>query len=343
MTKQSKINTSFLDFISDKYSSDFIVEEANQSDKLEFIPTGSIALDFATGIGGIPVGRFSELDGPESVGKSTVALSIASNCIKQGGKVLYIDVENTMDYNYIRALVNADFSLDNILLVQPDTAEQAFEIAEKGIYSKEFRLIVFDSIGGLAPQKEKEDEFTDANVALIPRLLSKFLRRNSFVVRTNNVAFLFLNQVRDNIGSYTHGYVLPGGHALKHFSSLMVSMSKGEQIKFGDEIVGVVSKFTVKKNKLAPPFRSFFIPIIFGKGVDSIRDLVDFSVTLGILQRAGAFIKYNNETIGRGTANTIEYLEQHPDVYNAVYKDVMNLSNTKEEIIADIEEEESDG
>lgn len=338
MSKQSKVDTSFLDFISDKYSSDFVVKEINQKDKLEFIPTGSLALDFATGIGGIPVGRFSELDGPESVGKSTVALSIASNCIKQGGKVLYIDVENTMDYNYIRALVEEDFSLDNILLVQPDTAEQAFEIAERGIQSKEFRLIIFDSIGGLAPQKEKEDEFTDANVALIPRLLSKFLRRASFIVRTNNVAFLFLNQVRDNIGSYTHGYVLPGGHALKHFSSLMISMSKGEQIKFGDEIVGVVSKFTVKKNKLAPPFRSFFIPIIFGKGVDSMRDLVDFSITMGVLQKAGAFIKYKDSVIGRGLVNTVEYLEEHTEVAQEIYSDVMKLANEKEEAILDDED-----
>ncbi len=324
MPKQVKQDVSFLDYIVDKYGSNFIVEDSVE--KLDFIPTGSPSLDFSIGIGGIPVGRFSEIDGPESVGKSTLALSIANNCIKQGNKVLYVDVENTMDYNYIRSLIDADFTIDNILLVRPDTAEQAFEISEKGILSNEFKLIIFDSIGGLAPQKEKEDEFTDANVALVSRLLSKFLRRTSFAVRANNVAFLFLNQVRDNIGSYTHGYTLPGGHALKHFCSLMISMTKGEQIKFGDEIVGTISKFSIKKNKVAPPFRSFFIPIMFGKGVDTYRDLVEFGITMGILQKGGAYIKYQDETIGKGMVNTIENLSNDENLTNKILSDLRNLA-----------------
>jgi recombination protein RecA len=244
-----------------------------------------------------------------------------------------------MSYDYIRALVDQDFSLDNILLVQPETAEQAFEIAEQGIQSKEFELIIFDSIGGLAPQKEKEDEFTDANVALVPRLLSKFLLRTAFNVRNNNVAFLFLNQVRDNIGSYMKSYTLPGGHALKHFCSIMVSMSKGEQIKFGDEIVGITSKFTVKKNKLAPPFRSFYLSIFFGKGIDTTRDLVEFGITMGILQKGGPYIKYKDEVLGKGTTNTIEYLNAHPEITEAIKHDLLALSNTNLEEMKDIEEE----
>jgi recombination protein RecA len=340
MPKQSKQKISFLDYIVDKYGSDFVVSDECQILKLDSIPTGSIALDFSLGVGGIPQGRFSELDGPESVGKSTLALSIASNCIRQGGKVLYIDVENTMSYDYIRALVDQDFSLDNILLVQPETAEEAFEIAERGIQSKEFRLIIFDSIGGLAPQKEKEDEFTDANVALVPRLLSKFLRRTAFDVRNNNVAFLFLNQVRDNIGSYVRSYTLPGGHALKHFCSIMVSMSKGEQIKFGDDIVGITSKFTVKKNKLAPPFRSFFLSIFFGKGIDTVRDLVDFGITMGVLQKGGPYIKYKDEVIGKGTVNAVEYLGEHKEIFEAVKNELMALSSTKVENVIEDDEEE---
>ncbi len=324
MSKQSKQDVSFLDYIVDKYGSNFIVEDVVE--KVDHIPTGSPSLDFSIGIGGIPVGRYSEIDGPESVGKSTLALSIANECIKRGDKVLYVDVENTMDYNYIRSLVDAEFSIDNILLVRPDTAEQAFEIAEKGVQSNEFKLIIFDSIGGLAPQKEKEDEFTDANVALISRLLSKFLRRNAFTIRTNNVAFLFLNQVRDNIGSYTHGYTLPGGHALKHFCSLMVSMTKSEQIKFGDEIVGSISKFSIKKNKVAPPFRSFFIPIMFGKGVDTYRDLVEFGITMGILQKGGAYIKYKDMTLGKGMANVIEFLSTNKDISDQILADLHNMA-----------------
>lgn len=328
MSKQNKQDLSFLDYIVDKYGSDFVVSEKPK--EVETISTGSVSLDFSLGVRGIPLGRITEIDGPESVGKSTLALGIASNFIKHGHKVLYVDAENTMSYDYINALIESQLSSRDIILVQPKTAEQAFEISEKGIQSNEFKLIIFDSIGGLAPQKEQEDAFTDANVALIPRLLSKFLRRNSFDIRNNNVAFLFLNQIRDNIGSYVKSYTLPGGHALKHFCSIMISLSKGEQIKFGDEVVGVISRFTVKKNKLAPPFRSFYLPIIFGKGIDTYRDLVEFGVTMGVLQKGGAYIKYKDETIGRGVANTIEYFQNNPDKAQSVINDLFRIAEHKD-------------
>jgi recombination protein RecA len=264
----------------------------------EGISTDSISLDASIGVGGIPRSKFTEIYGPEGVAKTTIALHTARNALLKGYKVLYIDVENLLDITYAHAIIggeNKDF-----VVMQPDMAEDAFDIAEQGIESGNFQLIIFDSIGGLAPKKEKEDEFEDANVALVPRLMSKFIRRNETSVRVNNVAFLFINQVRDNVGSYTQGYSTPGGHALKHIATVIIQLNKGTPIKIGDDQIGAMVSFTTKKNKLAPPFRSFTIPIIYGKGIDRIRDLVMFGESVGILSKAGPYIKYGDQNLGRG-------------------------------------------
>jgi len=269
-------------------------------------------------------------------GKTTLALSIAKNAIKGGDNVFYIDVENMLDHSYAERLTE-DKNLDHMTIAQPNTAEDAFIIAEKGILSKEFGLILFDSIGALAPNKEKKDEFDDANVALVPRLLAKFLRRNAFAIRTNNVAFVFLNQVRDQIGSYVQGYNTPGGHAIKHFASIIIFLSKGKEIKQGENTVGQLIKFVVKKNKLAPPFRSYVMPLFFGVGIDFYRDFITFSEMVGIILRAGAYYKFGDIVLGQGMVKSIEFLKEHQEVLDKIKEVVYNITN---KYVKEIVEEE---
>ena len=305
--------------------------------ELEVIPTGSLSLDVSTGIGGIPKGKITELFGPEGVGKTTLALEIARNAIENGEKVLYIDVENMIDYDYA-SHISRDEKFDSLIIVQPDTAEDSFMVAEAGINSEEFSLIIFDSIGGLAPLKEKEDDFGDANVALVPRLLSKFLRRTSYAIRTKNIAFLFLNQVRDKIGSYVQGYETPGGHALKHYSSLIIALSKGREIRAGDKKIGMFTKFVIKKNKLASPFRSHVIPFIFGEGVDRLKDFLTFAEMIGAVQKAGSYYKFEGENIGQGLLKSMEELDGNKELLDKIMKVVYTATSKYTKEIDDGEE-----
>jgi recombination protein RecA len=329
----------FLDNIKDKYGEEIIV--ATEPEKVEAIPTGAVSLDASIGIGGIPRGKITEIFGAESSGKTTLALSICKNAVNQDLKVLYIDVENMIDYSYAYTLVGQKLDPEHFIILQPDTAEDAFSMAEDGIDSGQFGLVVFDSIGALAPKKEKEDEFADANVALVPRLMSKFLRRNAFKIRTNNIAFLFINQVRDTIGSYMQTYSMPGGHALKHYCSVIMMLSKGIDIKAGNEVIGINTKFSIKKNKLAPPFRTFIIPIIFGKGVDTSRDLLSFAEMLGIVTKAGAYYKFEDANLGRGLLDSCVFVESNPLVLDKIVKKVYdNINKYDKEISVDEDEVE---
>jgi recombination protein RecA len=261
---------------------DMFVEETSETEEIpkEIISTGAISLDISIGIGGIPKSKICTIFGAYASGKTTLALSIAKKFIEHKDKVLYIDVENMTDFEYIQQVSGKGITSKDIVLVQPDTGEDAFKTAEMGINSKEFGLIIFDSVGAIAPKKEKEDEFEDVNVAVTARLLTKFLRRNAYNIRVNNIAFIFINQVRDSIGSYMGGYEMPGGEALKHYASLIIFMGKGQTIKQGKEDIGIMTKFVIKKNKLAAPYRTANLPIIFGKGVDYYRDLLDFGKLL---------------------------------------------------------------
>jgi len=312
---------------------------AIQDRKLLVIPTGSLALDVSTGVGGIPRGKITELYGAEGTGKTTMALEIARNNMELGGKALYIDVENMLDYPYAcRLSHDPDFVSNSV--VQPNTAEDAFMIAESGINSGNFSLIIFDSVGALAPKKEKDDDFEDFNVALVPRLMSKFLRRASYGIRENDVAFLFLNQVRDKIGGYVQGYNTPGGHALKHFTSLIISLGKGREIRSGEDTIGAFSKFVIKKNKLAPPFRSYTIPFTFGEGIDRYKDFVTFAEVAGALQKSGSFYKFDDETIAQGTKKTIEALKENPELLDKIRERVYNVTSKYTRELEDVSEEE---
>jgi len=307
----------------DKFIEELIEEfgdgvHSSKTEKLEVIPTGSLSLDVSMGIGGIPRGRFTEIYGPDSAGKTTLALSIARSAIKQGLKVLFVDVENLTDYEAVEGLLGETLPDDKLYIVHPETAEDAFVIAEKGIDSGEFELIIFDSVGALAPKKVKDDDFADANVAIVPRLLTKFLIRNHYSIRMKKIAFLFINQVRDTIGAYVSMYSTPGGHAIKHLASIIIAMSKGQEIKQADETIGLNIKFVIKKNKLAAPFRGFTIPIIFGKGIDSLRDFVLFSEMLGALSKKGAYYVFDGTNLGQGVVKSMAYLGEHPDVLEKI-------------------------
>jgi recombination protein RecA len=338
-------DNSFMGMIEQEFGDlveDLLVVE--DKSKLDVISTDTPSLDISLGIGGIPKGRITHIDGPESSGKTTLALSIAKNAIQSGDKVLYIDMENQLDYNYARAVIGKNiFTEDNIKIFQPEDSEHAFEIAEIGINSNEFGLIVFDSIGSIVTKKEKEDDFGDVQVSSVSRDVTKFLKRNMFNIRKNNIAFVFLNQVRDNVGSYTHGYSIPGGHALKHFSSIMISLTKGQQITTGKTVVGSISKYTIKKNKLAPPFRSYILPIIFGKGIDSIKDLIHFSETIGILKKRGPYYVFGETNLAQGFNKMYELLQEKPDLYKEIYTSGLNaINNTNDIHIDNIELEEID-
>lgn len=302
----------FIETLIDRLGEELIVKD---TEKVSIISTGSLSLDSSIGIGGIPRGRITEISGPEGSGKTTLALSIARIAVKSGLKVLYVDAENMINYETVFDLLGEELDREKFIILQPESAEQNMTACEIGIRSGEFGLIVLDSVGALSTEAEKKKDLTEPTVAGVSKLLSVWLRRNAVLIGRNKVAFLFINQVRDNIGSYTHGYFTGGGHALKHFASVRISLTKGEEIKQGTESVGINVKFTVKKNKLAPPFRSFIIPLYFGKGIDSIRDMISFATMLGVLKKKGSYLVFENETLGQGVSKTADTLRNSPDLF----------------------------
>jgi recombination protein RecA len=323
----AKVKT-FHDLMQDKFGDAYdkvFIEQDNEEEKIDVISTGSLSLNASIGIGGIPRRRFTVIDGVESSGKTTLAFSIVREFIKTGGKALYVDVENQMSYPYIESLIGVENIEEGLTLAKPETSDDAFNICEAAINSKEFGLIILDSVAALSPPEEKKKEFEDANMAIIPRDLAKFFRRNSYNIRLNNIAFVFINQVRDLIGSYVKAYSTPGGHALKHYASVIISLSKGQEIKAGEESIGINTKFVVKKNKLAPPFRSFTIPIIFGKGIDTLRDTVSFAEQLGVIQRGGAWYRFGEQTLGKGMLDTIQYLTENKFMLDKINEACYNI------------------
>jgi len=312
----------FFELMEDEYE-EFLVKYED-TDEVDVVSTGSLALDVSLGIGGIPKARFSTIWGRESSGKTTIALSIARQVFLMGGKTLFIDVENCLDYSYATALVG-EISPENLTIVQPETAEQALEIGEAGIASGYFDLIILDSVGALAPSKVKKGDLGDAHVALVARLIGQFIARSASMLRRNNVAFVFINQVRAKISRFVAGLDFPGGHALKHEASVEIFLRKAEDIKVGDEVQGILTQFTVKKNKLAPPFRTNYIPLTFGKGIDQGRDAVLFATLLGVISKSGAFYKFEGENIGHGILKASKTLEENPELLDKIREMCYNI------------------
>lgn len=331
---------SFLDAIVEKFG-DSVLSNV-RGDNIEAMTSGSLSLDASIGIGGFPKRRFTYIYGSEGTGKTTLALTTSLKEIKNGGKVLYIDAENMLSFATIEQMLSATVDKSKFILLQPETAEQAFMIIEKAITSGEFTLIILDTIAALEPQEEKEKEFNENTMMAIPRLLGRFFRRNAPDVKNSNVAVILLNQIRDDTKSYMGGFKSTGGHSLLHWSSVIIALTKGTEIKQGEDKIGINSRFVIKKNKMGPPFRSFEIPIIFGKGVDYYTDAVTFCETLGILKKAGAFYKFEGETIGQGRNNTAQFLKDNPETLARLEEMLYNTLNKESSKAVLVEESEEE-
>ncbi len=278
---------------------------------VEVIPSGSLALDLALGVGGIPRGRISEIFGPEGSGKTTLAQHIIAEAQKQGGKAAYIDVEHALDPSYAKA---CGIDLDEMLISQPDTGEQALDITEALVRSNAVDVIVIDSVAALVPRVEIEGEMGDTHVALQARLMSQALRKLVGAIGKSGTAVVFINQLREKIGIvFGNPEVTPGGRALKFYSSVRIDLTRLETLKQGNVAVGSHIRAKVVKNKVAPPFRSGEFDIIFGRGISREGNLIDMGIDLGLIKKAGAFFSYGEIRLGQGRENARQYLIENPE------------------------------
>ena len=291
---------------------------------VDVIPTGSMTLDMALGIGGVPRGRIVEIYGPESSGKTTVALHVAAQAQKLGGEVAFIDVEHALDPVYAKAL---GVDIDNLLVSQPDSGEQALEIAEALVRSGAIDCIVLDSVAAMVTKAEIEGDMGDTHVGLLARLMSQAMRKLTSVISKSNCVAIFINQVREKIGVvYGNPETTPGGRALKFYSSVRIEVRKGEPIKNGAEIIGARTKCKVVKNKVAPPFKECEFDMMFGQGIDRVGEVCDLAVDLDIIKKSGAWFSYNGQKIGQGCENAKEYLRSNPDIMKEIEEKVKENS-----------------
>ena len=287
---------------------------------VDVIPSGSLTLDKALGIGGYPKGRIIEIYGPESSGKTTLTLHAIAQSQKQGGKAAFIDAEHAIDPVYAK---NLGVDIDELILSQPDSGEQALEIAEMLVRSGVIDLIVIDSVAALVPQVELDGEMGDAAVGLQARLMSKALRKLSGVMNKTNCTVIFINQLREKIGvMYGNPETTTGGRALKFYSSVRVEIRRSEQIKQNGEIIGNKANIKVVKNKVAPPFKTTQVDIIYGKGISRDGEILDLAVEGDIVEKSGAWYAYNGEKIGQGRENAKNFLIEHPAIFEEVEEKV---------------------
>lgn len=284
-------------------------------------PSGSIGLDIALGIGGYPKGRIIEVYGPESSGKTTLALHAIAEVQRNGGFVAFIDAEHALDPKYARAL---GVDVDNLILSQPDTGEQALEIAEALIRSGSVDTIVVDSVAALVPEAEINGEMGDSHIGLQARLMSQAMRKLSGVISKASSTAIFINQIREKVGvMFGNPETTPGGRALKFYSSVRLEIRRSEQIKNATDIIGNKANIKVVKNKVAPPFKTASVDIIYGQGISKTGELVDLASDIDVIQKSGAWFAYNGEKIGQGRENAKQYLQDHPDIYKEVFEKVL--------------------
>ena len=283
---------------------------------IEAIPTGSMTLDMALGIGGVPRGRIIEIYGPESSGKTTVALHVIAETQKMGGEVAFIDVEHALDPVYAGQL---GVDIDNMLVSQPDSGEQALEIAEALARSGAIDCIVIDSVAAMVTKSEIDGEMGDTHVGQLARLMSQAMRKLTSVIAKSNTTAIFINQVREKIGvMYGNPETTPGGRALKFYASVRIEVRRGEQIKNGSEVIGNRTKCKVVKNKVAPPFKECEFDIMYGKGISRVGEVLDMAVDLDIVKKGGAWFSYNDMKLGQGRDNAKEFLLNNPDIMGEI-------------------------
>ncbi len=287
---------------------------------VEAIPTGSLALDLALGIGGVPKGRIVEIYGPESSGKTTLALHIVAEAQKRGGEVAYIDAEHALDPVYAQAL---GVDIDSMLISQPDTGEQGLEICEALVRSGAIDVVVVDSVAALTPRAEIEGDMGDAHVGLLARLMSQALRKLAGVISKTNCIVIFINQLREKVGViYGNPEVTTGGRALKFYSSVRIDIRRVESLKNGSDVVGNHVRAKIVKNKVAPPFRQAEFDILFGQGIAKEGELVDMGVQLGFVQKSGSWFSMGEMRIGQGRDAARQFLKDNPDIAEKLEADI---------------------
>jgi recombination protein RecA len=304
---------------------------------IEVVPTGALSLDLALGVGGLPRGRVVEIYGPESSGKSTLAMHVVAEAQRNGGVCAYIDAEHAMDPVYARAI---GVDVDQLLISQPDTGEQALEIADMLTRSGAIDVLVIDSVAALTPRAEIEGEMGDSHVGLQARLMSQALRKLTGNLHKTGTIAIFINQLREKIGvMFGSPETTPGGRALKFYSSVRLDIRRIESLKDGAEVVGNRTRVKVVKNKVSPPFRQAEFDIMYGQGISREGSLIDMSVDLGIVKKSGAWFTYEGEQLGQGREKAKEYLKQNPEVMMEISDKVLTVSGLKksdEPVVADV-------
>ena len=283
---------------------------------IDVVSSGSLLLDQALGVGGFPKGRIIEIFGPESSGKTTIALHAIAEVQKTGGRAAFIDAEHALDPVYARKL---GVDIDELLLSQPDTGEQALEIVEALVRSEAMSIIVIDSVAALVPQAEIEGEMGDSHVGLQARLMSQALRKLSGIINKTNTICIFINQLREKVGvMFGNPETTPGGRALKFYSTVRLDVRRGEQIKVGGDVLGNKTNIKVVKNKVAPPFKTAEVEIMYGEGISKVGEIIDFASNLGIIDKSGAWFSYKGEKIGQGKENVKLVLKNNPAMYKEI-------------------------
>jgi len=314
--------------------------DATDTRDIEVISTGTLGLDVALGIGGLPRGRICEIYGPESSGKTTLTLQVVAECQKAGGTAAFIDAEHALDPVYAEKL---GVNVDDLLISQPDTGDQALEICDMLVRSGGVDVIVVDSVAALTPKAEIEGDMGDSHVGLHARLMSQALRKLTGNIKRTNTSVVFINQIRMKIGvMFGSPETTTGGNALKFYSSVRLDIRRIGAIKRGDEIVGNETRVKVVKNKMAPPFRQTEFEILYGEGTSREGELIDLGAKNGIVDKAGAWYSYNGDRIGQGKENVRQFLKENPDIANDIDNRLRDLLLSKVEPVAEEEEDEAE-
>lgn len=324
--ERDKALTAALQAIEKSYGKGAIMslDEGSAPDKIEAIPTGSIGLDIALGIGGVPRGRIVEIYGPESSGKTTLTLHVAAQCQKAGGNVVFIDAEHALDLGYAQKL---GVDTHKLLISQPDSGEQALEIAETLVRSSAVDLVIVDSVAALVPQAELDGEMGDSLPGLQARLMSQALRKLTAALSKTNTTVVFINQIRMKIGvMFGSPETTSGGNALKFYSSVRMDIRRIGALKEGEEVIGSRTRVKIVKNKVAPPFREVEFDILYNEGISQSGEIIDLGSKLGIIDKAGAWYAFKGERIGQGRENARQFLKEHPEVMNEMYQLILDSS-----------------
>ena len=308
--------------------------------EIDTTSSGSLSLDIALGVGGFPVGRIIEIFGPESSGKTTIALQAIAEVQKKGGRAAFIDAEHALDPVYAK---NLGVNINNLLLSQPDTGEQALEICDALVKSEAVDLIVIDSVAALVPQAEIDGEMGDSHVGLQARLMSQALRKLSGNMNKSKTTCIFINQLREKVGVlFGNPETTPGGRALKFYSSVRLDIRKGEQIKSGDTVIGNKVNIKVVKNKVSPPFRTASVDIMYGEGISREGEIIDLASDINIIEKSGAWYSYNGEKIGQGKENVKTYLKNNPSLTNELENKIRTHYGFKTNNVTKEENKEKD-